>query len=171
MVIRRLEREDEEPTRAFFARIPERDQRFFKEDVVGDPSVVARWVADARSRRLVAVDDDGAVRGYAAVVPGVGWSSHVAELHLVVDPGCRREGIGSRLVWKALELTRELSLDKLVVEVVAEQEEAVAMFQSLGFQHEAVLPGHVRDRDGVTHDLILLANTGVLALGYQGADA
>jgi|SRR4051794_3195459 len=171
MVVRKLNSGDEEATRAFFARVPERDQRFFKEDVVGDPSIVARWLADRRSPRLVAVEDDGTLRGYAAVVPGVGWSSHVAELHVVVDPERRREGIGGRLVWKALDLTRELRLEKLVVEVVAEQEEAVAMFQVLGFQPEAVLPGHVRDRDGVTHDLILLANTGALALGYQTADA
>jgi ribosomal protein S18 acetylase RimI-like enzyme len=171
MVIRPLQRGDEDATRAFFARVPERDQRFFKEDVVGDPSVVERWLADPRSRRLVAVDDEEAVRGYAAVVPGIGWSSHVAELHVVVDPDARREGIGSRLVWQALALTRELSLAKLVVEVVAEQEEAVAMFQTLGFQPEAVLPGHVRDRDGITHDLILLANTGVLAVGYQAGGA
>src|SRR3954451_4241897 len=98
MVIRRLERNDEAATRAFFANVPESDQRFFKEDVVGDPSVVDRWLGDARTRRLVAVDDDGRVRGYAAVVPGVGWSAHVAELHVIVDPDHRREGVGSRLV-------------------------------------------------------------------------
>src|SRR3954469_4440646 len=137
MVVRKLNSGDEDATRAFFARVPERDQRFFKEDVVGEPSVVERWLADPRSRRLVAVDDDGAVRGYAAVVPGIGWSSHVAELHVVVDPDCRRAGIGSRLVWRALAVTRDLDLAKLVVEVVAEQEEAVAMFQALGFQSEA----------------------------------
>jgi L-amino acid N-acyltransferase YncA len=170
MLIRRLERDDEDATRAFFARVPESDQRFFKEDVVGDPAVLQRWVADTRARRLVAMDDEGRVCGYAAVVPGVGWSAHVAELHVIVDGDHRRAGVGSQLVWRALELTRELELAKLVVEVVAEQENAVAMFQGLGFQPEAVLPGHVRDREGHEHDLILLANTGVLALEYQAAD-
>ena len=171
MVIRRLESSDEDAARAFFARVPDSDQRFFKEDVVGDRDVVRRWLGDTRARRLVAVDDAGCVRGYAAVVPGVGWSAHVAELHVIVDPESRRDGIGSRLVWKALEVTRELDLTKLVVEVVAEQASAVAMFQALGFAPEAVLPNHVRDRQGREHDLILLANTGVLALEYQAADA
>ena len=168
MVIRRLEEGDEEATRRFFACVPEADQRFFKEDVL-ERGAVERWVADARVRRLVAIADDGTVRGYAAVVPGVGWSKHVAELHVIVDPEQRREGLGTQLVWKALELTRELDLGKLVVEVVAEQESAVAMFERLGFYREAVLPGHVRDRDGAEHDLVLLANTGLLAAELQGA--
>jgi ribosomal protein S18 acetylase RimI-like enzyme len=168
MLIRRLEAGDEAATRAFFGRIPDADQRFFKEDVE-DPATLPRWLADERVRRLIAIDDEGDVRGYAAVVPGVGWSAHVAELHVIVDPEHRRGGLGSRLVWKAFELTRELDLKKLVVEVVAEQESAVAMFQRLGFQREAILPGHVRDRDGEEHDLVLLANTGLIAVELQGA--
>jgi L-amino acid N-acyltransferase YncA len=168
MVIRKLEQGDEDATRAFFERIPEADQRFFKEDVL-EPGTVERWTADGRIRRLIAIAGDGTVRGYAAVVPGVGWSKHVAELHVIVDPGERREGLGTKLVWKALELTRELDLGKLVVEVVAEQEGAVEMFERLGFCREAVLPGHVRDRDGKEHDLVLLANTGLLAAELEGA--
>lgn len=168
MVIRKLEQGDENATRGFFERIPEADQRFFKEDVL-EPGTVERWTADARVRRLIAIADDGTVRGYAAVVPGVGWSKHVAELHVIVDPDERRDGLGTQLVWKALELTRELDLGKLVVEVVAEQEGAVEMFERLGFCREAVLPGHVRDRDGKEHDLVLLANTGLLAAELEGA--
>lgn len=165
-MIRNLQSGDESNVRAFFERVPESDQRFFKEDVL-DPSTLSRWTADARIRRLVAVDEAGEVRGYAAIVPGIGWSAHVAELQLIVDPSHRRQGLGSRLVWKALELTRALQLEKLVVEVVAQQASAVRMFEGLGFYQEAILPGHVRDRNGQRHDLLLLANTGLLALELQ----
>jgi ribosomal protein S18 acetylase RimI-like enzyme len=127
-----------------------------------------RWISESRVRRLIAIDDERNVRGYAAVVPGVGWSAHVAELHVIVDPEQRRHGLGSQLVWKTLELAGELNVKKLVVEVVAEQQAAVEMFEGLGFYPEAVLPGHVRDRDGKEHDLLLLANTGLLALELQG---
>ena len=167
MLIRRLKPSDEDVTRAFFERIPERDQRFFKEDVL-DSGIWSRLTGDSRARRLIAIDDDGHVRGYAAVVPGVGWSAHVAELQVIVDPEQRCRGLGSKLVWKALELTWELDLKKLIVEVVAEQTGAVAMFHGLGFYQQAVLPGHVRDRDGKEHDLLLLANIGLLALHVQG---
>lgn len=168
MLIRRLEPGDEAAIRKFFERIPEADLRFFKEDFL-EPGALTRWMSDPRVRRLIAMDGEGEVRGYAAVVPGIGWSAHIAELRVVVDPEQRRQGLGSQLVWKALNLTRDLDVKKLIVEVVAEQASAVAMFQGLGFHEEAVLPSHVRDRSGNEHDLVLLANAGLLAHHLHGA--
>ena len=168
MLIRMLEPGDEAVIRKFFERIPEADLRFFKEDFL-DPGALARWMSDSRVRRLIAIDGDGEVRGYAALVPGIGWSAHVAELRVVVDPEQRRQGLGSQLVWEALELTRDLDVKKLIVEVVAEQASAVAMFNGLGFHQEAVLPSHLRDRSGKEHDLVLLANTGLLSHHLHGA--
>jgi hypothetical protein len=42
---------------------------------------------------------------------------------------------------------------------MADQEPAVRMFTSLGFAPEALLRAHVRDRDGVFHDLLVLAHS------------
>ncbi len=53
----------------------------------------------------------------------------------------------------------ECGLRKLVVEVVAEQEGAVGMFQGLGFNAEGLLRDHVRDTSGRLHDLVLLAHS------------
>ena len=170
MQIRRLEAGDEAAMERFMARTPDGDRRHFDVDTL-DAATFARWLEPGRARRLVAVDDAGEVRGYAAVVPGFGWSAHVGELQVVVDPGVRRQGLGSDLVFHALELTGELDLGKLVVEVVAAHAEDVAMFQALGFEREAVLPGHVRDAEGREHDLLVLANTGMPAVEYEGARA
>jgi L-amino acid N-acyltransferase YncA len=170
MQIRSLQAGDEAAMRRFLDRTPEGDRRLFNEDSLDD-ATVARWLQGGRTRRLVAVDDDGEVRGYAAVVPGVGWSAHVGELQVVVDPDVRRQGLGSDLVFHALQLTGELELAKLVVEVVAGHAEDVAMFQALGFEREAVLPGHVRDGEGREHDLLLLANSGMPAVEYEGANS
>jgi len=46
----------------------------------------------------------------------------------------------------------------LVVEVVADQSPAVALFQGLGFEPEALLRDHVRDRSGDLRDLMVLAH-------------
>ena len=54
----------------------------------------SRWRARRRWRRgwptatrpAVLAVDGATVVGYVAVIPGVGWSSHVGELRLVVDP-------------------------------------------------------------------------------------
>ncbi len=53
----------------------------------------------------------------------------------------------------------DLGLKKLVVEVISDQEALIAMFRGLGFEPEALLSDHVRDRAGDMRDLIVLANS------------
>ena len=140
---------------AFFGRVPEGDRTFFREDVLG-PGVLERW-AQSPDGRFVAVDGPDVV-GYLAVIGGVGWSSHVGELRVVVDPERRRQGIGQALARQGLIHGLQLSLSKLIVEVVADQESTLAMFSALGFQPEALLRDHVRDGHGQLRDLITMAH-------------
>ena len=140
----------------FFARVPEGERAFFKEQVL-DRETVRRWLGEDRGRRGVAVED-GRIAGYAAVVRLSGWSDHVGEVRLVVDPGHRGRGLGRALARWALAQALDCGLRKLYVEVVAEQEGAVAMFVALGFTAEGLLRDHVRDQAGNLRDLILLAH-------------
>ena len=143
---------------AFFARVPESERTFFKEAVL-DRATVQGWLTAQRGRRALAGGDDGSVTGYVAVVRLSGWSDHVGDLRLVVDPAARGQGLGRALARWALLQAVDGGLAKLTVEVVAEQEGAVAMFTSLGFQAEALLRDHVRDRDGELRDLIVLSHS------------
>jgi len=140
----------------FFGHVPESERTFFKEPVL-DREIVESWLSADRGRRGIAVED-GHVAGYVAVIPLPGWSDHVGELRLVVDPEHRGRGLGRDLARWALLQAIECGLTKLVVEVVAEQEGAVAMFQALGFHAEGLLRDHVRDRHGDLRDLVLLAH-------------
>jgi ribosomal protein S18 acetylase RimI-like enzyme len=148
----------------FFTDLPAGDRTFIKEDVT-DPDVVRSWVgADAGGRRWVALEDDpddgggGPVLGYLAVRRLSGWSDHVGEVRLVISPGCRGTGLGRRLARHALTHAVDDGLSKLVVEVVAEQSAAVALFSGLGFSGEALLEDHIRDRNGELRDLMVLAH-------------
>jgi ribosomal protein S18 acetylase RimI-like enzyme len=139
----------------FLARIPEADRTFLKEDVA-DPQVVAAW-ARPGAARVIAVED-GEVVGSVAVVPLHGWSSHVGEVRLVVDPEHRGHGLGRGLARQAVIDAVDLELAKLVVEVIADQTALIGMFRALGFEPEALLADHVRDRSGTIRDLLVLAN-------------
>jgi L-amino acid N-acyltransferase YncA len=139
----------------FFARVPEGERTFFKEQL--DRETVERWLAEDPGRRGVAVED-GQVAGYVAVIRLAGWSDHVGEVRLVVDPGHRGHGLGRALARWALAQALDCGLRKLYVEVVAEQEGAVAMFSALGFTAEGLLRDHVRDQAGDLRDLVLLAH-------------
>jgi len=156
MEIRRIEPGDREALERFLDEIPDADRTFLKEDVA-DPDVVAAWVlpGDARSIAI----GDGDVVGYVAVIPLHGWSSHVGEVRIVVDPDHRGRGVGQALARHAVLEALELGVAKLVVEVIADQEALVAMFVALGFEPEALLIDHVRDRAGELRDLLVLAHS------------
>lgn len=140
----------------FVQRVPEGDRTFFKEDV-SDPEVLAAWTLPGAGRSL-AVDGEEAL-GYVAVVPLHGWSSHVGEVRVIVDPDHRGRGVGRALARHAVLEALDLGLAKMVVEVVADQEATIAMFRSLGFDPEALLKDHVRDQAGELRDLMILAHS------------
>jgi len=154
--IRALGRDDADALRHFFARVPAGDRTFFRESVL-EPGVIERWISDPDQHRLVAVVD-GAIGGHVAVLRGVGWSRHVGEIRLVVDPAHRRRGLGRLLAQRAVVEAVEMGTTKLVVEVVATQEPTVAMFSKLGFEPEGLLKEHVRSQTGEMHDLLVLAH-------------
>jgi ribosomal protein S18 acetylase RimI-like enzyme len=144
------------PLSDFFGRVPESDHNSFAEDVFV-PGLFESWLTDERARRAVAVEGDRVV-GYVALIPLVGWSSHVASLRVVVDPAMRGKGVGRALSRHGLVAGLEMGLAKLVVEVVADAEPAIGMYQGLGFEAEALLRDHVRDRTGELRDLVVLAH-------------
>ena len=143
----------------FFGGLPEGDLTFIEEEVT-DPDVVRSWATGkAGGRRWVAVDgDSGEVAGYVAVRPLPGWSAHVGEVRLVVSPTRRGSGLGRELARRAVVEGVSSGLSKLVVEVVAEQGAALALFTDLGFSGEALLRDHIRDREGQVRDLMVLAH-------------
>jgi ribosomal protein S18 acetylase RimI-like enzyme len=143
----------------FFAALPEGDLTFIEEDVI-HPETVRSWASGPASRgRWVAVQDgDDEVTGYVAVRPLPGWSDHVGEVRLVVAPSRRGTGLGRELARHALVQAVGSGLSKLVVEVVAEQGAALALFTELGFTGEALLVDHIRDRNGELRDLMVLAH-------------
>ena len=141
---------------AFFRRVPESDHNSFAEDVFA-PGAVDSWLRDTRSYRALAVDGEEVV-GYGAVLPLVGWSSHVGSLRVIVDPARRGQGVGRELARWGLVTSLEQGLSKVVVEVVADAAPALSMFSALGFEPEALLRDHVRDKTGALRDLVVLAH-------------
>ena len=155
MELRPIEPGDEPALTRFFAHIPEADRTFLKEDI-DDAEVIAVWARPGTSR-VIAVDE-GRVVGSVAVVPLHGWSSHVGEIRLVVDPEHRGRGIGRGLARQAVMEAVNLGLAKLMVEVISDQTALIGMFRTLGFEPEALLANHVRDRAGEVRDLMVLSN-------------
>src|ERR1700759_2874290 len=115
--LRPLQPDDAEALVAFVTSMPEGERTFFKEQ--DDLETVEYWCRNAHSARWIVPGEDGKIRAYLAVIPGVGWSRHVGELRLVVGADYRRLGLGRALARRGLLEAVRSGLRKIVVEVVA----------------------------------------------------
>jgi L-amino acid N-acyltransferase YncA len=172
--LREMRPADAEALRQFFADTPADDRTFFKEDISDARAVADRWIADELSIRRLSFDD-GAVVAFAALSPGVERMSHVADLRLVVAGRARGRGLGRTVARRMLVEAVEQGFKKVTVDIAAENEGAIRMFQELGFQPEALLRDHLCDPSGELHDLVVLAHavneqwSGMLTAGIDGA--
>lgn len=157
MTLRPLTRADAAALGQFFDAIPEQDRNFLKEDVTQD-QVRERWLDESSGIRLAAFGDDGRLDGLAALWPGIGRSSHVADLRLIVAADRRRHGLGRELARAALVEGLRNGWRKITIEVPADHQATIDMFVELGFRGEALLRDQLQEPDGRLHDLVLLAH-------------
>jgi predicted GNAT family N-acyltransferase len=172
VIVRTAGPADREAIDHFLVALPQQDGGFLKANL-SNRTERDQVLNQPRGARLVAVEHDGTIVGYAAVLPSAGRSRHVAELRLVVAPGSRRQGIGRALARSSLIAALELKLEKLAVEVLAGQDDLVDMFLDLGFEAEALLHDFVRDENGCYADLMVLvhpATEAARAIAAAGID-
>ena len=173
--VRELTAADVDAVAAFFASMPSEDRTFFYQNV-DDPAVIEAWAADPRRIRRCAVDADGNLLAIASLQPGVDWTSHVADLVLLVSPAARRQQVGRTMARAMLLEAAEHDLAKVTVMIAADNEGAVDMFRKIGFEPEALLRDQLRNpADGTVRDTVILSHllsdtwAGMLTAGFQDA--
>ena len=70
----------------------------------------------------------------------------------------RGQGVGRALSQETFALALGAGMEKLSVQMIVDQQAAIALFESLGFKAEALLREHVRDIDGRKHDIVVLGH-------------
>jgi len=152
---------DEAALLAFAQALPAHDLLFTYRDI-SQPRVIKAWLREAVERRrmpsLVARLGGQIVGCTALIHDDLSWSPHVGELRVVVGPAARGLGLGRQLIQDCFAQALSLGLEKLTAQMTTDQTRAIAMFESLGFRPEALLAGHVRGRDGSTHDVVVLSH-------------
>ncbi len=157
--LRLMTPDDAEGVLAFAAALPPHDLIFLQRDI-RNPKVVAAWIGEIARGTITSVlaIANGAVCGCAAIVRDeLSWSPHVGEIRVVVSDSMRGSGLGRLLVQEAFALAVARGVAKLVARMTPDQRGAIAVFQELGFQGEALLRDHVRDAAGATHDIVIFS--------------
>lgn len=143
----------------FAAALPPHDLLFLARDL-RQPKVIDAWLAATQSGEiasLVALDGARIVAATANITDRLSWSPHVCEIRLLVLPGQRGHGLGRTLLERSIDAAVASGATRLVARMTPDQTGAITLFEESGFRAEALLRDHVRDADGATHDLAILA--------------
>ncbi len=142
-----------------FARsLPADDLLFLSVDIT-EPEAVAAWVRDLELKRVVTIfaESDGKMLGHGTLIcNNLTWTRHLGEIQLLISPAARGLGLGNLLASEIFAVAEERGLQKIVARMAAGQKSAIAVFQRLGFNAEALLADFVIDRDNRTNDLVVM---------------
>jgi len=151
---------DEGAVLTFARTLPFHDMLFLPRNI-SEPKVLSAWIKEIERGAITSVlaVRNGAVVGCGTVVRDpFSWSPHVGEIRMVTSTDVRGVGIGRALSNETFALALSMGLEKLVVQMTADQTGAISIFEGLGFRAEALLRGHVKDLSGKLHDLVVLGH-------------
>ena len=157
--IREMTAADAPAVLEFARRLPLHDLLFLARDIRNE-KVVAAWIEEMEKgsiRTLVAINGDEVIGCLAVVTDALGWSSHVGDIRLLLRPDLRGTGLGRHLLKEGFALALALDIGKLTARMTPDQLSAIALFEELGFRPEALLREHVRDANGIAHDIAVFS--------------
>ena len=158
VTFRPLRKDDETALAEFFRNLPLKDRACLKEDVA-DPRVIEQWINNLDYDHVLPIigTDNGRIVGDTTLhFNPIGWTRHQGEIRLTTDINYREKGLGTRLTQDIIDISRQLGLEQLSIEMAPQLQEAFFLCKKLGFEQSAVLEGFIIDMDGNETDLVLM---------------
>ena len=157
--LRLMRAEDRDALLAFARSLPADDLLFLSIDIT-QPEAVDGWAREVEAGRVVTVlaESNGKLVGHGTLnCNNLTWARHLGEIQLLISPDFRGRGLGNLLADEVNSFARAKNLQKVVARMASEQKGAQQVFERLGFTVEALLADYVIDRQGRTHDLIVMS--------------
>jgi L-amino acid N-acyltransferase YncA len=161
VILRPLKKEDEKLLNEFFARIPE-EERWFLRDNVDEPEVLSEWIKNLDFVSILPVvavteDDNTIIANVRLYRRRAACMNHMAHLRIMVDPAFRHQRVGTWMLVDMIKYAMDTGIEKLVAEFLAGVEQAaINAAYKLDFFEQAVLKEYVKDPGGKYHDLIIM---------------
>lgn len=144
---------------SFVSTLPSSDLAFLRMDIT-QPEVLHEWehaIQTGRTVTLLAYEDNRVV-GYGNLhLSGLQWTKHIGEIRVLVGSHHRGAGLGQAMFHELCGLARSHDLQRVVAHIPADQPKVRKMLESVGFDPEALLTDWLKDRNGHTHDLIIMS--------------
>jgi RimJ/RimL family protein N-acetyltransferase len=159
LTLRLMEPSDRDAILAFGRSLPDHDLLFLRVDIT-DPKIVDEWVENMKKGRTITIlaESEGKLVGWANLHRDeVMWQRHVGEIRVLLKPDLRGIGLGKIMANEGFSIAKDLGLQKMMVRMTTDQRGARGMVEALGFRPEALLADFVMDREGRTHDLLIMS--------------
>ena len=161
---------DADSIHKFANELPAHDLLYLRRDISQRP-VVDAWlesIEEGESLSLLA-ERDGVMAGMSALMlDRKSWSPHVGEIRVLIGEAARGNGLGRLMIQEAFLQAVDQKLEKIIAQMTLDQTGARLVFQEMGFEQEALLKEHVRDRNGDDHDILIMScNVGTAASRLQ----
>lgn len=158
IIVRAMKYDDIELSLDFFESLKEKERRFLRMDVTRKENVKKRieQIKSGQVRRIVATCKDKIIADGVLELSHHGWEEHIGEIRIIVADNFQKKGLGMIIARELYFLAASEKLEEIVVRMMRTQIGAKKIFRKLGFHEEIILPDHVKDLKGKSHDLIIM---------------
>ena len=158
VILRPMVKEDEKKLLQFFQKLEEKDRLFLKNDVT-DPKIIKAWAENIDYEHVIPIlaeigdriIGDATLHRITTEEP-----ADIGEIRIVIDKDFRRRGLGKRLAKEIYYLALSMKMNKLIAEVVEDQDHLIKTCETLGFRRNKVLKDKAVDLHGEKHNLVIM---------------
>jgi ribosomal protein S18 acetylase RimI-like enzyme len=147
---------------AFFAQLPPAVKFHLRYDAGKDRDVGGRRLAQVDGQnhwRLVAELEDGSFVADGTMDREMfGWTRHIADMRIVVDPRFEDKGLREALSEELAREAQKAGVERLQAEVLAEHTSYIAFLENQGFKNEVMRKAYAKGVDGKLHDVVIMSN-------------
>ncbi len=162
--LRPMRADDRDRLYSFFRSLASKNRRFFKHDVT-QREVITNWCANIDYDRVLPIlatikdgDREKVIADGTLHTERHGWSTHVAEVRMVLLPKYRKKGLGRIMLRELYDRAIARGVEKIQAMVRDDDTLSIDSLKHLGFKKEAVFKKHAIDANGRKHDVVVMYN-------------
>lgn len=159
VIIRPMVKEDTDNLYDFFSKLDHDDKMFLRDDVSRKETII-KWGENLNYDivlPIIAIFDDKIVADGTLHASNYFWTRHVAEIRIVVAKDFRNLGLGKKIVSELFFNAVKRGFKKVIAQVPFHQLNTIRIFESLGFEKEAILRKHIMIKGKGLADLLIMS--------------
>ncbi|MCS7212734.1 MAG: GNAT family N-acetyltransferase [Candidatus Calescibacterium sp.] len=159
VIVRPMVKDDADKLFEFFSGLEKEDKLFLRDDV-SRPEVTRRWAENLNYDvvlPLLGIYEDRIIADGTLHSSNYFWTRHVAEIRIVVAKEFRNTGLAKKIVSELFFYALKRGFKKIVAQVPFYQLNTIRIFESLGFEKEAILKKHIMVQGKGYFDLLIMS--------------